>query len=277
MGHALSNEHPFFNRDFIKSAKILEIRGQYTFKKQGDIMRQTDYVYIYSFDIQGRLVREYETAKGTLANDTVVKFYTYDNINRLRSMRVNAKSGFVTTYYTYDDLGRVIKEEVWRDIDTLNGKKLQPNVERSIHWNTETMAYDDKPMQRTKSVFNNVGKQYLECISTFDSLGYLTRVRDIFSITRDQVNTLYTYTNKGYVEAIRKYKNAEKTPYEEIVFTYDKYGNVSSKKLYTNGVFKTEYQVIYSDKTGLLSSMLIREVSTNFISIIRFSEPTFWE
>ena len=48
-GQAFS-EYPFFNTAFIKASRIKEIKGNYTFKKQGDIMRKTDYVYVFSFD-----------------------------------------------------------------------------------------------------------------------------------------------------------------------------------------------------------------------------------
>jgi len=47
--------------------------------------------------------------------------------------------------------------------------------------------------------------------------------------------------------------------------------------IYKDGVFITEYQIIYSGLTGFLYSIVMREVSSNFISIIRFSEPTFWD
>lgn len=275
-GNAFNNDVPFFNREFVKTAKILEINGKYTFKKQGDVMRETNYVYTFLFDIQGRLTRQYETKKLGNSIDTTIKFYTYDNNHLIRSIRMNEKSGYSTTYYYYDDKGRIIQQEIWRDIDS-SGGQLTPSVTKSIKWNTETMTYTEGNQKLVKKVFNNYGKQYLESTTYYDSSGFISKIQDINTITRDQTNTIYWYNEKGYLEGIRKLKNTDKTPLEEVVFTYDKFGNVDSKKLFSKGVFKTEYQIIYSEKTGLLSSVIIRDVSTNYMSIIRFATPTFWD
>jgi hypothetical protein len=269
-------EYPFFNTQFIRASKIREIKGSYTFKKQGDRMRQTDYVYVFSFDQQGNLTRHYETAKGDIVTDTIVRFYTYDGFGHLLTKRINEKRGFMTTYYTYDDAGHIVKEEIWRDIDTLHSL-LKPDIERSILWNSETMTYEDYEKQQKKKVYNSYGNQYLETNKYYDSLGYLSSVNELYTITRDQYTTKYTYGNKGWVENVQFVHNIDSIPLTEFRFTYDQYGNLSSKKEYRNGVFTTEYQIIYSGDTGMLSSVLIREVSTNFISIIRFSEPAFWD
>jgi hypothetical protein len=269
-------EYPFFNTQFIRASRIKEIKGSYTFKKQGDRLRQTDYVYVFSFDSLGQLTRHYETAKGEIVTDTVVRFYSYDGRGNMLAKRINEKRGFMTTYYTYDDQNRVVKEEIWRDIDTLHSL-LKPDIERSILWNTETMTYEDYGKQRKKRTYNSYGNQYLETSTYYDSLGYLSGIVELYTITRDQYSTKYTYGNKGWVENIKTFHGIDPMPLTELQFTYDRYGNLSSKKEYRNGVFTTEYQIIYSGNTGMLSSVLIREVSSNFISIIRFSEPAFWD
>lgn len=269
-------EYPFFNTPFIKASKIKEIKGSYTFKKQGDVMRQTDYVYVFSFDESGQLIRHYETAKGDIVNDTVVRFYSYDGLGNLLSKRLNEKRGFMTTYFTYNDKNQIVKEEVWRDIDTLHSL-LTPDIERSILWNSETMSYEEYGTQHKKRIYNSYGNQYVETSTYYDSLGYLSSTTDLYTITRDQYSTYYTYGNKGWVENVKFVHNIDSIPLTEFQFTYDQYGNLSSKKEYREGVFTTEYQIIYSGDTGMLSSVLIREIASNFISIIRFSEPTFWE
>jgi hypothetical protein len=268
-------EYPFFNTHFIRASKIREIKGSYIFKKQGDVMRETKYVYVFSFDSLGQLTRHYETAKGDIVSDTIVRYYTYDGLGNLLSKRMNEQRGFMTTYYTYDDSNRVIKEEVWRDIDTLHSL-LKPDIERSILWNTETMTHEHYGNLFKMRIHNSYGNQYLEKSRIYDSLGYLARIHELYTITRDQYTTDFTYSNKGWVETIKTTHNIDPVPLTEMRFTYDNYGNLTSKQEYRNGVFTTEYQIIYSGSTGMLSSVLIREVSSNFISIIRFSEPTFY-
>lgn len=267
---------PFFNKQFIQAAKIKEIKGFYTFKKQGDILRESKYVYVYSFDTLGQITRHYETASGDLVTDTVVKLYYYDTKGNLTSKRVSEKSGFLTTYYTHNDSNQVIKEEVWRDIDTMHSL-LTPVIERSMLWNSETMSYEVYNGQHRKKIYNSYGNLYLEETRLFDSLGYLSKIEQLYTITRNQLNTFYTYTDKGLIGSIRTYRNVDSIPLSEVFFEYDAYGNVSAKKEYKNGVFTTEYQVIYSGRTGLLSSILIKEVSTGFLSIIRFQEASFWD
>jgi len=267
---------PFFNTQFIKASKIKEIQGKYTFKKQGDIMRESKYVYVYTFDSLGRLTRHYETASGDIVSDTIVRFYAYDDHGNLRLKRISEKSGFLSTYYTYNEYNQVIKEEVWRDIDTLHSL-LTPDVERSLLWNSETMTYEVYNGQHRMKTQNSYGNTYKELTKYYDSLGFLSKAEEMYTITRNQLNTFYTYTDKGWISSITTYSNIDPIPVSEYRFTYDKYGNLKSKEEYKYGKFTTEYQVIYSGDTGLLANILIREISTNFISIIRFEEPTFYE
>ena len=86
---------PFFNTHFVHASKIKTIRGDYTFKKQGDIMRQTDFVYVFDFDTLGNLVRHYETAKGDILTDTTVRLYDYSQKGWLLRKRVSKKKGFL--------------------------------------------------------------------------------------------------------------------------------------------------------------------------------------
>ncbi len=267
---------PFFNTQFVKSSKIKEIHGKFTFKKQGDIMRESEYVYVFNFDTLGNLVRHYQTSKGDPVTDTNVRFYDYTQDGRIVRKRISQKRGFLSTYYSYNSEGQIVKEEVFRDIDTMNSI-LNPAIERSLLWNTETMDYQLYEGQYKKKVFNSYGNQYLEVTKYKDSLGYLSREEELFTITRNRITTKYRYSDKGLIENISVYKNTDPVPTSESRYTYDTFGNLQSKLIYKDGVFITEYQIIYSGLTGLLYSVIMREVSNNFISIIRFSEPTFWD
>lgn len=267
---------PFFNTNFVKASKLKEIHGKFTFKKQGDIMRESNYVYVFNFDTLGNLVRHYQTSRGDLTTDTNVRFYDYRPDGQIVRKRISQKKGFLSTYYSYNSNGQIVKEEVYRDIDTMNSL-LNPSIERSILWNTETMDYQLYEGQFKKKVFNSYGNQYLEVTKYLDSLGYLAREEELFTITRNRITTKYTYSDKGWIEKVSVYKNTDSVPMSESRFTYDTFGNLQSKLMYKDGVFVTEYQIIYSGLTGLLYSIVMREVSSNFISIIRFTEPTFWD
>lgn len=267
---------PFFNTKFVKGCKIKEMHGKFTFKKQGDIMRESEYVYVFNFDTLGNLVRHYQTSKGDPVTDTNVRFYDYTQDGRIVRKRISQKRGFLSTYYSYNSEGQITKEEVFRDIDTMNSI-LKPAIERSLLWNTETMEYQLYEGQYKKKVFNSYGNQYLEVTKYYDSLGYLAREEELFTITRNRITTKYRYSDKGLIENVSVYKNTDPVPTSESRYTYDTFGNLQSKLIYKDGVFITEYQIIYSGLTGLLYSVIMREVSNNFITIIRFSEPTFWD
>lgn len=267
---------PFFNTHFVKGSKIKEIHGKFTFKKQGDIMRESNYVYVFNFDTLGNLVRHYQTSKGDPVTDTSVRFYDYTQDGRLVRKRISQRKGFLSTYYSYNSEGQVVKEEVYRDIDTLHSL-LRPSIERSILWNTETMSYQLYEGQYKKKVYNSYGNQYLEVTKYLDSLGYLAREEELFTITGNRITTKYKYSDKGWIERVAVYKNTDTIPTSESRYTYDTFGNLQSKLVYKDGVFITEYQIVYSGLTGLIYSIIMREVSNNFITIIRFSEPLFWD
>lgn len=267
---------PFFNSSFVKASKIKQIEGHFIFKKQGDVLRESKFVYVFDFDTLGNLIRHYQTASGDLVTDTTVRFYDYTQDGRMVRKRVSQKKGFLSTYYTYNSEKQVVKEEVYRDIDTMNSL-LTPSIERSILWNTETMSYENYEGQYRTKVYNNYGTQYLEKTKYYNEFGFLDREEELFTITRNKLTTKYSYSDKGWVERVAVYKNTDTIPQTESIFTYDDFGNMQSKKVYKNGVFTTEYQIVYSGLTGLLYSIITREVSSNFISIIKFKEPVFWD
>ncbi len=269
-------DYPFFNKKFIASAKIKEIKGEYTFKKQGDKMRESNFVYVYQFDSIGRIIQHYETAKGEIVNDTVVRNYVYNENGDLIALKKSQKSGFLSTEFVYDSLHRVVQEDVFREIDSANSL-LNPNIERRILWNSERMEYNQYNGQFKKRIYNSNNVPYLEVTKLYDTLGYLKSVEEYYLISRRRLQSIYSYSDKGCISNITTSDISKETPLEEVRFAYDNYSNLLSKEVFKNGIFTTEYQVIYSNSTGLLSSILIREISSNFISIIRFEAPVFWK
>ena len=75
-GNAFTDK-PFFNSEFVRINKVKELKGEFTYKKPGDIMRVTEYNYVYSFDDVGRLVASYETRKDDGTKDTTWNKYNY--------------------------------------------------------------------------------------------------------------------------------------------------------------------------------------------------------
>ena len=54
-GEAFTDK-PFFNTSFIKENKLKKLKGTFTYKKQGQMMRATEFMYVYEFDTNGLLI-----------------------------------------------------------------------------------------------------------------------------------------------------------------------------------------------------------------------------
>ena len=78
------------------------------------------------------------------------------------------------------------------------------------------------------------------------------------------------------MSAIRTFLNVDGKFAEEWLYKYDDLGNLIEKHIYRNGKFVTDIQVIYNVDTKLLSSLLTRDVETNFIQILRFMDYEFY-
>ena len=259
--------------------KILSriIKGTYTFKKMGDILRNSEYIVDFEFNEEGQLIKGYETKKYESLIDTSVSFYGYNEAGKLIYKRDKDHRGFFSTHYEYDAKGRVIREEYRRDIDSLNSS-IAPSFERSTIINFETMTYEDFPNQSKRTVHNNYGFPYLEEISYFHpELGYLVSKEERLKMTYETKKTIYNYTAKGWISRIETISSANANANQEVEFKYDEAGNVTAKEIYKNGDYLIDIQIIYNSKTGLISYLLSRDVKSNFITILKFNQYDYFK
>lgn len=270
-GFAFTDE-PFFDEAFIRTNKIKKIKGEFTYKKAGDIMRKTEFKSIYEFNSLGQLISTYETRIEGTIKDTIENFYEYSSNNQLEVHRKKDSEGYGSVHYERDSLNRIISEETRRDLFDSKGQ-----IERSLIINVEKMKYDISPLQQKKTIFNSYGLPYMEEISHFNSDGYLLDVEENLKMTSNKFKYFYEYNEKGYISAIRSNADVNGVFAEEWLFRYDDWGNLIEKHIYKKGVFTTDIQIIYNSDTKLLSSVLTREVSTNFIMILRFMGYEFFE
>lgn len=269
-GKAFTDE-PFFNTDFIKTNKLKSLNGTYVYKKDGEPMYTTKYSYVYEFDTNGQLASTYETRADDGSKDTTWSIYEYDEEGLLEIHRKTDLDGFLTVHYTYDSLNRVIKEEFVRDIDS-NGRII-----RSLKFNEEEIKYVDFNGKTRRTRYNNYDLPYLDETYNYNELGYLVERIERIKMTGTVYTFHYEYDEKGKLAAIRKSSNKKEGYSEELLFKYDELGNLVEKHVYRDGVFTTDYQIIYNSKTKLLSSVITRQVSTNFMMIIRFLDYEFYE
>jgi len=269
LGEAFTDK-PFFNESFVKRNRLKRLNGTYTYKNEGGAMRETKFKHVYEFDREGRLVMTYETRTDDGTKDTSWNIYEYDERGFLDLHRKTDEDGFTTVLYTNDSIGRVVKEEFVREVDS-NGHIIQ-----TLEFNEERRVYAEYENQTKCTHYNNYDLPYLDEFYNYNDLGYLVSREERIKMTSSVYTYTYEYNDKGKLAAIKKTSNRSRGILEETTFKYDELGNLLEKRLYRDGVFTTDIQIIYNSKTKLLSAVLTKQVSTGFMTIVRFKDYEYY-
>lgn len=265
-------DKPFFNVDFIFTNKVKRLNGTFVYKKHGEMMRTTTYKYVYEFNPDGQLSSTFETRSDDGTTDTTWNRYEYDKFGRLSIHRKSEQGGYLSVHYTYDSLNRVVEEEHFTDYIDSNG-----SIVRSLTFNKETFEYADYGNQLKRTRYNNYGLPYLDEYFNYNADGYLIERIERIRMTGTVYTYHHAYNEKGLLGAIRKTSNLDETVLEETQFKYDELDNLIEKHLYRKGIFTTDIQIIYNSQSRLLSSVITRQVSTDFMMILRFLDYEFYD
>jgi YD repeat-containing protein len=267
---AAFTDRPFFSIDFIRSNKIKELKGTFTYKKPGEVMRATTYEYVYSFDVNGRLISTFETRKDDGTKDTTGNIYTYDANGRLSEHKIGDGKGYSVTLYDFDEQGRIVRETYSREYrDTLG-------VWRRTEMNSETMRYAEGERQQKRTVYNSYGLPYMEEFTYSNELGYIVKKEQRLLMTGGVSTMTYSYNDKGLLSSLVTQVYGEETPSEELHFTYDQNGNLEERRVYREGKYITEFEIIYNEKSRLLKYVITRDVKSDFLMILGFKEYFFY-
>jgi hypothetical protein len=264
-------DKPFFDRDFIKRNRIKSIEGQYSRKKDGDIVRPTNDFLKYTFDTTGNLCSTFQVRSDFEKKDTVFNFYIYNDKNLLITHRKTEGSGLTAYHYQYDSLNRIISVEQKRDIINLNGEVLS-----SISINKETMKYFKNQTGFKKVTYNNYGLPYMEEYESWDSDGYKLEELQRLRMGSGEYRKKFFYNEKGLLSSQAIFYNDKELAVHESQFKYDNFGNVIEKKYFKDGVFMGELQIVYDNKTQLLGSTIEKLAGNNFMVILRLTDIRFY-
>lgn len=268
-GNAFTDK-PFFNQEFIRENKIHFLNGQFTYKKPGDVMRVTEYRYVYEFDTVGRLIGSFETRKDDGTLDTTWNKYSYSDLNLITEHKKGDGKGFTATIYEYDSLNNCIKESYVREyIDSIG-------ISQRTILNSESMIYTSYELQTKKTIYNSYNLPYIDEFYYYNELGYLIEHVQRLKMTSAVLTEKYEYNEKGFISTIKTYELGIDLPIEEMRYFYDENSNLLEKNFYRNGVFITEIEMIYNEKSKLLSYVLTRDVATQFIMILGFKDYIFY-
>lgn len=265
-------DRPFFNTDFIKNNHIKSIKGYFSTKVNLDIIRPTNDIYVYQFDRAGRLTTAYETKYG----DTTITQYTYDYNNQVTVIRKSDKYGFHSYHFKYDSLSRIIFKEYRRDLNK-NQDLLHFELDKTYRISSESFSYEDTPIGLKKKYYNSKGIHYkTEFIYTNEN-GFLTGTSASLINGNGRFKTSLTYGDKGLLAEKKTENHLMKKTTSTYRYEYDENQNILAQHYYRNGNYTTEFQIVYDSKTMLLNAVITRDVKTNFMTILKFSDYTFYE
>lgn len=267
---------PYFNETFIQKNQIKSLKGKFQYKKTGDMIRKSNFVYEYYFDRQGRIEHSLETRLLGNIIDTIALYYEYDAKNRLAVLRQKRGDGFVSSKFEYDEQNRIVQTSYYMDIDTISDDIHHPVFERSTFISNEKYTYSDEGATTKKVIYNNYGFPYQEERITVNNLGLKSKVESILKTTSERTITTYEYTEKGWISSVNKESVNNPSNRQKTVFHYDSFGNLTDEHIYKNDKEITEIQIIYSKATGLLYYTIERDVLTGLIAILKIDKVEYY-
>ena len=265
-GEAFTSE-PFFNNEVINKNRIHRITGEYSFKKNKDLIRAVPGSFTYEFNNNGYLSSSIDIRWNGKSLDTTVKYYSYNQKGSIISLKKSENQGITLQEFKRDSLNRIISQANYRV--SLNGKG---EVLNKTEMNTETMEYTNK----RKTTFNSYKLPYLISYDEYNEDGYKISSIDKLKMGGTMYKKLYIYNKKGLLVNIKTFYDRHENPVEELKFQYDDFGNLIERHEIKQEVFIRDLQIIFDNKTGLLHSIIDRNPINNFMSIIRFTNYEFY-
>ena len=177
------------------------------------------------------------------------------------------------TRYEHDSTGRVIAKRYLRSYSDTDSVAQY----HELLFNQERFVYYEYDHQLKRVHYNNYDLPYMDEYFNYNELGYLVERIERIKMTSTLYTYSYEYNEKGQLSAIRKALNQDEGYIEELEFEYDELGNLIEKHIHRNGKFTTDIQVIYNSRSKLLSSTITKQVSTGFMTILRFKDYDFFD
>lgn len=269
-------DRPFFNERLIRENNIKSISGDFTVKKVGDILRDTELGRTYVFNKKGQLVKSFETTQASIGFDTLVSYYEYNDRGDITAIRTKDHYGFYATIYEYDSLGRVVREEFRRNLNK-NKSSLNLNIGKEYVVTYETSDYKEYDGQQKRTVYNSYGTPFKDVFTYYDESGLIKEKVERLQRTSGSKKTLYSYNEKGLIDTLEIISNQSGKQNRLYVFKYDEWNNLVKKEYYKNGEYTTEVRVLYDEETMLINYIMTQEVSTGYITVLELKEYAFFE
>ncbi len=264
------SETPFFNQDFIRRNGIKQITGKISSKKTLQAIEDRNLVIGYTFDQKGRLIKQYRSFNNSDKKDTTFIYYYYDENDNIVTQRMSDSYGFFSNNYSYNALGQVTEKTYCRDENA--GKDKQHFKLGKQHTIVkETFSYENTDSTLHQHTYNSRNKKYQTISSYFNKHGLLTRSEKKLIINKKKSKTLYQYDDKGNISEKTVYPDYKKEQHTTTKYKYDELGNLEYIDEYVNGKHITHKEILYDKSTYLMKALLVQDVETNFIKIIKYT------
>lgn len=270
--NSLSNaftDDPFFNTEIVKLNKLRSLHGTISTKKELSSIKKSGKSQHFKFDKKGNLIQQYSTFFRKGKRDTTFILYNYDKKGNLISKRTNDVNGFYSYNFEFNDQNDIIKKTYCRDINKLNSRS-NFILEKQFVVIKEGYSYIKKDTVVIKNVLNNNGLPYQQIQYTYNSLGYLISEIKKLIINNKKTTIIYTYNSHGLLASKEISNSQQKYNIKKTTFLYDKLGNLIELNYFKNDKHVTHKEILYDEKTFLLKALIVQDVETNFIKIVKF-------
>ncbi len=264
------SETPFFNREFIQRNGIRQIRGKVSSKKTLQAIEDRKLVVGYVFDKKGRLIEQYRSFNNSDKKDTTFIYYYYDENDNIITQRMSDSYGFFSNNYTYNPLGQMTEKTYCRDENTGKDKQHFKLGKQHIIVK-ETFSYENTDSTLHQHTYNSRGKKYKTISSYFNKHGLLSKDEKKLMINKKKSKTLYQYDDKGNISEKTVYPDYKKDQHTTTKYLYDELGNLEYIDEYVNGKHITHKEILYDKSTYLMKALLVQDIETNFIKIIKYT------
>lgn len=264
------SDDPFFYPEFIQKNGIREIKGVISTKKSLQVIEQRNLVNTYGFDKQGRLNKQYRSFNGSNSKDTTFITYHYNDQNRIVTQRTSDSYGFFSNNYEYNSNSKKTSKTYCRDENIATNKNnFVLGKQHTIV--KETFSYEETDSTLCKSTYNSHGKKYQTITYYYNEHDLLYKEVKKLIINKKKSITKYEYDDKGFVNKKTLFPHFNKTDNTSTKYQYDSLGNLEFIDEYRNDQHITHKEIIYNKSTLLMKALLIQDIETNYIKIIKYS------
>lgn len=259
-----------FNPLFIKRNKLKEVKVSVAIKPDMEAIKQTKLFHEYIFNEDGVLDQQIETYYKTKKDvDSIITKYIYDNSGSIVQEIRKDKQGHYTYSFKLKNNRPVELSYTRRKMldDSLGAYKDVVIFKESYEWDTIPL---NGGMEIVKYVINDIGKKYKKEFWKYDSTSALIS-RGFHLIMNGQGEEIsYTYDLYGRVSSQEIVELPKRKRISSTQFVYDEEGNLLYENTTENGEQVKKKEYLY-DEGMMIKTQLVRDDETATFHIYKAS------